>query len=164
MGKNVCPVCKKTYLDSQIVEVGDGQPDTELCTACHKIRFFKYDVKEIKYRLYYKQLEAFVKKNSDKYFDEDIHGRQIQQLARCEVQVEHYEKIIGNNDEKNEGVLKQLQNERVHLRAMYNILQASIQSLKGDKKVHEHDLPTNFKELLKIGYKQAAEEDDGKTG
>ena len=128
---------------------------------CHNKRFFNDDSKEVKYRQYYKQLETFVKKHAKEFFDEIIHGRQIAQLARCEVQVEYYERMIGNNREPSNTPHKLLQNERVHLRAMYQILQASIQSLRGDKKIHEHELPTDFKTFLRQQLREA--EEDGRT-
>jgi len=163
MGKNICFVCKKTFPDADVVRNDRGEQITELCSSCNLIRFFTNDDKEVKYRKYYVTLETFIKKHADKFYDETIHGRQVAQLARCEVQVEHYERMIGNNRETNSDVHKLLQNERVHLRAMYNILQASVQSLRGDKKVHEHDLPKDFKALLAQGLLKAVEA-DGKTG
>ena len=156
-----CPVCRKSFPDSQIVRDENRQRITALCPKCHSNRFFNDDTKEVKYRKYYKQLEGFVKKHAGDFFDEVIHGRQIAQLARCEVQVEHYERMIGNNDEKTDGPIKLLQSERVHLRAMYGILQASIQSLRGDKKVHEHDIPKDFRTLLRQQLKEASK--DGRS-
>lgn len=152
MGKQTCPICEESFSRP---EQAEGE-DTNLCPKCHANRFFDSDAKEVKYRQYVNQITDSVKKIAQKDFDPNIHGRQIQQLARCEVQVEHYERMIDNNRETNDNVHKLLQNERVHLRAMYGILQTSLQAIRGDKRNVSHELPEDFRALLKQSVLESA--------
>jgi len=156
VSSKACPVCEE--------KLKTTPPGTALCGACHIKRFFADDPREIQYRTHIKSIEETLKKRYKEQYTPAIHRKMIEQLARSEVQCEWYEIRIANNQENAE-MPKLLQNERVHLRALYGILNTSLQAIIGEKKTVQHDFGDNFKDNLKANLKVAmgieeASEDD----
>lgn len=146
-GDFVCPICD--------VRMNTREANTTLCPECISKRFFELDdEREIKYRRIIKIYEDALRKKYQDDYDPQLHERMIGQLARSEVMVVYYEVRIANNRESGE-MPKLLQNERVHLRAMYNILQTSLQSIRGDKKNVNHNFSDNFVDHLKNAITEA---------
>jgi hypothetical protein len=145
-----CPLC-----GDDIFEKVDN---TDLCHTCNDVRFYVCDDKEIKYRKYEETLLKAIKELYGKSYNEALHFSMIQQLARCEVMVRHYEWLLGNNKENHPNVGKLLQNERTHLRALYKILQTSLETIVGEKKTIRHELSNDFKTHLKEQLKEATQD------
>ena len=145
-----CPICKEKVLD--VVD------DTDLCRECHEARFFEEDDDEIEYRDRAEQLRKEIAKLYKTTYNPVLHDDLIKQVIRSQMQCRHLERIINNNNEKSGGPAKLLQNERTHLRACYNMLQASIQGIRGDKKTVDVNVSKDFADALRVALKGIKDE------
>ena len=147
-----CPICKIEF---------NQTGKTVICETCDAGRFFNDDFREIQYRndtvIRIDKLKSVF---GDDY-DEVLHDDMVRQIVRCEINMNHYEKQIANDDESKE-TMELLRSERNHWRNLADKLNLTIKSIRKDTKFMKHEVTGTFKDYLSKILEDMADKDKPK--
>ena len=85
----------------------------------------------------------------------------VRQIVRCEINMNHYEKQIANDDENKE-TMELLRSERSHWRSLADKLNLTIKSIRKDTKFMKHEVTGTFKDYLSKILEDMADKDKPK--
>lgn len=129
-----------------------------LCASCDEQRFYKDDVREIEYRAGAVARIATLEKMFGGDYNSTLHDGMVEQMVRCEIAIEQYDRLI-SNDGETENIAELLRAERTHWRQLADKLNITIRSIRGDTKNVKHDFPDDFKEYMKLMLASASEDE-----
>ena len=87
-----------------------------------------------------------------------LQGELVKQLARAEIQVFHYERMVAN-DEESKTIVQLLSGERTHIRSLTSQLMATIKEIRSDRSTVKMEVPTDFLQYLTIQLGKGIEDD-----
>lgn len=143
-----CPICKGKVTDKI----------TALCESCSDRRFFDNDEVEVSYRKRVQERIKAVKKLFSHEFNDNIHIPMIEQMVRCEINIQRYDRLIANDLETPQ-TIELLRSERIHWNKLADNLNITIHKIRGDTKNLKHEFPDDFKEYMKMMIKGSSDEE-----
>lgn len=143
-----CPICNSKVTDEY----------TELCEGCHNNRFFDDDNLEINYQKRVCERIEAVKKLFTSEFNDNIHVPMIEQMIRCELNIQRYDRMIANDLETPQ-TIELLRSERLQWNKLADKLNITIHKIRGDTKNLKHEFPDDFKEYMKMMIEDSTKED-----